>query len=811
MTDDYEPLAFAIQKARTDNVPVCLAPGKVYAISDDLQVTARIQIYGNGATIKAAAAMEACIFVTSSEGQFPSVNRRAMIRDLTFDCNDLSWSGLDITNVQGMYLDNIDIRYMTKVGLNYRNNFGVFARNIRIAGHNSGTHAGTIVGLRAAGHDSYFTDIVVVDCDIGVQNLGAVTQYDHIHVWTVNPNVIPTSIMFDAHRGFQATNCYLDTCAIGFNINTEWPEFDKDKALSIVNCYILHGGSGSGEHMTPEIMGNVIPCVFHVDDVGWVGKIKASGLINVKPNEAYDLFNLDPGISADYDWLKENDPSIRAMGNVPQQYADNALLGDAGDTDNTPYIKRASGGGAAAHGYERDKLVGGTLAWNQLARDTDTSVTVPNGHRYIACISGAWSVGSGSGAALNVSGADGDMVFDLTQMFGPDIANYVYALGGTDAASWFRKLFPNDHYAYNAGELMSVKASAHEMVGFNQWDEETEPGQLDTNGAPTSISTKLRAKNYTPVLPSTSYYVKTANNTTVYIAAYNADKEFIGYIPSSAGIRSGGSFTTPDHAWFIRLDMGTSYGTVYNNDICVSFSDASRNGEYEPYIKRLYPLDSSLELRGVPKLDASNKLYYDGDTYESGGKVTTKYGIINLGSLSWSRYTDAGANAFFQASVAGRRYGANIRFIPSRFDFITHSSSRYGFTRAEFGNEAADNSIGGLHTNDSIVVRADAYATASAFKAAVDGAYVVFELAAPKTGIAAPFQDPQIVDGFGTEAYVDARDVAIPVGHETRYYRDLRKKLEAMAQIPKPPTENGAYTLAVTVSNGTPEYSWVSE
>ena len=119
VTDDYEPLAFAIQEAQTNNVPVVLSPGKVYAISDDLQVTARIQIYGNGATIKATAAMEACIFVTSSEGQFPEVNRRAMIRDLTFDCNDLSWSGLDITNVQGMYLDNIDIRYMTKVGLNY--------------------------------------------------------------------------------------------------------------------------------------------------------------------------------------------------------------------------------------------------------------------------------------------------------------------------------------------------------------------------------------------------------------------------------------------------------------------------------------------------------------------------------------------------------------------------------------------------------------------------------------------------------------------------------------------------------------------
>lgn len=39
-----------------------------------------------------------------------------------------------------------------------------------------------------------------------------------------------------------------------------------------------------------------------------------------------------------------------------------------------------------------------------------------------------------------------------------------------------------------------------------------------------------------------------------------------------------------------------------------------------------YALDSSLVLRGIPKLDANNKLYYDGDVYESDGTVTRLYG-----------------------------------------------------------------------------------------------------------------------------------------------------------------------------------------
>lgn len=39
----------------------------------------------------------------------------------------------------------------------------------------------------------------------------------------------------------------------------------------------------------------------------------------------------------------------------------------------------------------------------------------------------------------------------------------------------------------------------------------------------------------------------------------------------------------------------------------------------------IYPFDSTIELRGIPKLDASNNLYYDGDEYTADGTVTRKY------------------------------------------------------------------------------------------------------------------------------------------------------------------------------------------
>ena len=92
---------------------------------------------------------------------------------------------------------------------------------------------------------------------------------------------------------------------------------------------------------------------------------------------------------------------------------------------------------------------------------------------------------------------------------------------------------------------------------------------------------------------------------------------------------SNGLFT-PDHNGSLTVTGGGA-------DTCVHLTwSGYRNGEYEPYEKHSYPLDSTLTLRGIPKLDANNNLYYDGDTYESDGTVTRKYGIVDLGTR-WSR------------------------------------------------------------------------------------------------------------------------------------------------------------------------------
>ena len=138
----------------------------------------------------------------------------------------------------------------------------------------------------------------------------------------------------------------------------------------------------------------------------------------------------------------------------------------------------------------------------------------------------------------------------------------------------------------------------------------------------------------------------------------------------------------------------------------------------------------------------------------------------------------------------------------------------------------------------------------TAFKASLNGLYFIYELATPTTETADTFANPQIVDDFGTEEYVDYaveagdRDVAIPVGHDSKYMNNLRAKLEMSpdspdgdgkyivqqsngenayipytadgrldaieAKLPAPPSANGTYRLTAVVSNNGVTYSWQS-
>lgn len=241
-------------------------------------------------------------------------------------------------------------------------------------------------------------------------------------------------------------------------------------------------------------------------------------------------------------------------------------------------------------------------------------------------------------------------LFDLTQMFGTTIADYIYSLEQSTAGAgiaFFKALFPEDYYPYNAGELMSVQASAH-----------------------------------------------------------------------------------------VTKDSG---GNVLGN----------------------YALDSSLTLRGIPKLDANNSLYYDGDEYLPSGSVNRKYGMVDLGTLTWS-LDITGENKTFWAVVSLMKK-ENPNGIVAKYTYLGNVSW------SGFVNNTSDKIIAlSVSTNTPyVMVKDSAYTDAASFKASMSGVMLVYELDTPTTESATPYTQAQTVDASGTEGFTAAN--IVPVGHVSTF------------------------------------------
>lgn len=627
---------------------------------------------------------------------------------------------------------------------------------------------------------------------------------------------------------------------------------------------------------------------------------------------------------------------LMTVGNAKQ------LKSNVGENDKVPYNFRTSGGSIDIGDRETDMLVGGTVAFNQLLPELDSTsygatnatasynngvctftATAQNGyigvvankpnlkkdHKYFCNIalksasdttdikvrfaSGykdaivnpttVWTnfsyiinaLADVTSSSFNVADTKSSgfvdvlfknfMFIDLTQMFGSTIADYIYSLeqGTTGAGvAWFKKLFPKPYYAYNAGELMSVKTSAHVMTGFNQLKlnrteiitsatvSNTTPRVFNENqvwvgitnnnyfynnqinsysiGA-NSVTVNNRGVAYgvgfpIRIIPDTVYYGISSNGLSVGFYDINGN-----WLSGTTTFNPGSIFTTPENAfWAVVIFAPATVNTniVFNNPNINLSWDGERNGEYEPYEVNEYALDSDLELRGIPKLDANNNLYYDGDEYESDGTVTRKYGIVDLGTLNW---VYSSSYYVFTADLPDVLYKSsgydNLICLKYNNSNVHSSSSPDGtiYTRQTYG-------INGIGIKDSN------YTDKDTFKAAMSGVYLIYELATPTTETADAYQNPQIVNDFGTEEYVDNRAVAIPVGHDTFYQANLRAKLEMSPdspsgngdyivrqtdgqneyvvltkELPTLPSTDGTYTLKCTVSGGTPTLSWVAD
>ena len=509
---------------------------------------------------------------------------------------------------------------------------------------------------------------------------------------------------------------------------------------------------------------------------------------------------------------------------------DTSELGGDVTTDKIPYLLRRSGGGDIGHDFdaEIDKIIGGTVAWNQAINGVEnysnTSTDTTN-YFYLFVRQGVnlterlfWNEQVGSAKSIDIIRASVNnnkgihiyhngsqrnlsiyinadyqwinehkyyfhldvvgydpttvgglviknvMLIDLTALFGSaEIADYVHSLEQTTAGAgvaWLKShgFIDGSYRAYDSGSLQSVKTSEHRTTGFNQWDEEWENGYLSNKGIKVDYAQRFMSKNFIPVLPNTTYFIKTPSNTKIcQYSDTNATNAFIKTLYD----KKDTTFNTEANCRYIRISID---GTTYNHDICINISDASKNGQYEPYESHSYPLDPNLELRGLFKLDANNALYADGDIYPPSGEVGRVYSEpLDLGTLNWVYLNDMFCARLDEAKATDA-YLWNL------------ISNSYVTTTAPNYVVMADKEMlgtKGYMTSGRItlMIKDSAYTDAAVFKQHLTdiGAKLVYELATPTTEQADPYASPQVVNPLGIEEYVDTRDVPVPVGHETKY------------------------------------------
>lgn len=358
-------------------------------------------------------------------------------------------------------------------------------------------------------------------------------------------------------------------------------------------------------------------------------------------------------------------------------------------------------------------------------------------------------------------------LFDLTAMFGSIIADYIYQLESATAGAGIAKLKSwgidlDTYHAYDAGSIQSVEATAHVTTGKNLLPNtgstttengitftKQEDGSVVVNGTATATATYRMVTNGDEYrLPKGSYRFIGAKNANQSIG-YSTTNGLSGYSTNAAGDIITFNEDVTFNYIFIRIGSGQSLSNVRFTPMVLFASTTDTT--FEPYTAHTYPLGSDT-LRGYPML-VNNELAYDGDVKVPDGTINRKYGIVDLGTLTWTYQSSSGL--FYSGGYPAMKANT-VKGILSNGMVLLAS---------QIAVSATDKSLykdpnGRLYAHDS------AYTDSAAFQSAMSGVYMVYELATPTTETSTAYQRIQTVDADGTEEFVT--DTVVPVGHVTQ-------------------------------------------
>lgn len=352
-------------------------------------------------------------------------------------------------------------------------------------------------------------------------------------------------------------------------------------------------------------------------------------------------------------------------------------------------------------------------------------------------------------------------IYDLTAMFGSE--------NEPTSVEEFEEMFPADYYPYCAGEVVSAGVESVVEQGRNLWDEVWGVGSINaSSGNDEGSKEAIYSKNYTPIIPNSTYifvYAGSAKIENVKTRFYDHNKKYIGYNDNNGQIvYPNKAFITPLNAFYVRFTLPSDYGNVYKNDIALI---ADSSGTYVPYHRNEHPIPEAIKaLPGYGWSAGTARNYVD---YENKRYVQC-VSSVDLGTLNWVA-GDSGKVGFQTSQVTGQKLTKNYNILPN----IICSKYLAKTQNAMWGKT----SVTGITTNASVdgyvYVNDTSYTDATAFKQAMSGVMLYYELAAPiVTDISSLIPDDFLrnmeVEAGGSVTFKGGNDdYRIPVPSEEEY------------------------------------------
>ena len=358
-------------------------------------------------------------------------------------------------------------------------------------------------------------------------------------------------------------------------------------------------------------------------------------------------------------------------------------------------------------------------------------------------------------------------IYDLTAMFGSG--------NEPSTVEEFEAMFPADYYPYNAGEIVSAGTEEVVEQGKNLWniDGYTASDLVDLKTGYWGV--KLNVK------PNSTYCISVTRDIALcgtYGKLIGADKreiKFFGHkTMSDINAYTGHpiTFQTADEDYvYVAVNSFNGFNT-WKSDFLKYFPNfqiekSSTPTAYAPYHSNVYQIPEAIRnLPGYGWSAGTARNYVD---YEN-KKYVQCVGSVDLGTLEWSYRPEQQRFYAIADSITGKfseSFGIVPNIVVAKYDIVCFNDIT---TKTDNMKVSAVKT-----TNDYITIRNTAYTDAAAFKQAMQGVILYYELANPIVAdISSLIPDDFLrnieVEAGGSVTFKNSNDsYRIPVPSEEEY------------------------------------------